>query len=377
MLAIIAAAGCSSDPDTPLGADFIDDGLLGTEPGDVFQDTFVVESGDQSFFIGSRLDQNQIMNLGVKNGYRSSMLLRIDFSDAGEDTNRTVARAFLRLRVSSVSQIDSFTARFYEFLAPYNEGDTLETLSVDSSPIPDSSLVTVDRVMVFAESQYTLPPDLAQRWIRGEEDHNGIAVLYEGSETGKQLAYGSRENGDNSLHPFMTVIFADDAQSNYPVSDDGTFVISERTTSNLIVSDGYIRRTIVPIDISRIDPEVFLHNARLVFTIVPGTDLGISTSQYLLYSPDSSDPADPASRSGVPVKTSLANFVTHQLTFSGSDVIGIFSQYIKGTRDNNGFAIRYVGEGSAVRQLEFYTSASDTLGPRLILTASNPPEFDE
>ncbi len=323
--------------------------------------------------IGSRLDKNSTISIGLKSGYRSAIALKIDFSGAGEDTNRVVDRAFLRLRVTDVSQADSLTARFYHFLSEYSEGDTLEALDIDPSPIPDSSLVNVDREMRFAISQYTLPPALVQAWIRGTEEHKGIAVLYEGSESGKQLAYGSRENSDNSLHPFMTVLFADGAQTNYPVTDDGTYVVSEVSTSNLIVSDGFIRRILVPVDISEIESDILIHDAKLILNLVPSSDLG-SGFDVFLYSPNSGDPAAPDSRSGQGITTSFVNFVTGRVELS---VRNILSLYITGERENTGFALRFVGEGSSIRQAEFYGSASDTLGPLLIVTASHPPVFDK
>jgi hypothetical protein len=57
-------------------------------------------------------------------------------------------------------------------------------------------------------------------------------------------------------------------------------------------------------------------------------------------------------------------------------VRNILSLFLTGDRENNGFAMRFSGEGGSIRQVEFYTSASDSLGPRLILTASDPPVFD-
>ncbi|MFH1756254.1 MAG: hypothetical protein ABIA59_11200 [Candidatus Latescibacterota bacterium] len=371
ILAIIVAAGCSSDPDTPLGTEFLDDGILGSKPGEVFQDTLVVQSGDLSFAVGSRLDKNKSISLGLDSGYRSSIALKVNFAAAGTDSDRTVERAYLRLRVVDVSQSDSLTARFYEFLTEYSEGDTLETLDINLTPIPDSSLVTVDREMRFAISQYTLPPSLVQAWIRGDAEHKGIAILFEGSQTGKQLDYGSRENADGSLHPFMKVIFTDGESSNYPVSDDGTYVLSESSTSNLIISDGYIRRILIPVDLSQIASELLIHDARLILNLVPGTDLG-SEFNMLLYSPDSSDPADVKSRSGQNITSTYVNFVSGQVVLS---VRNILSLYLTGARENTGFALRFLGEGGSIRQAEFYTSASDSLGPRLILTASEPPVF--
>ncbi len=371
-LAVLIAAGCSSDADTPLGMEFIDDGIIGTRPGEVFQDTIQVTSGDQSFTIGSKLDKNSTLVLGAKNGYRSTMVIKIDFSGAGSDTNRVVEKARLRIRSTSTSPEDTLTARFFGLLTEYNEGDTLQSLDLDPSPIPDTTMVNVDRTLPTALGLYTLPAGLVQDWIRGNQPHNGIAVVIDGAVSGKQATFGSREFSDNTYRPLLTVDFEGGVSRSYSPSDDGTYVESTASTSNLILSDGFIRRILIPVDLSRFSSDVITHDARLLLHVVPSSQLG-SDFGIFLYAPKSDDPLDPDSRYGQGISRDYVDFTTGEVSLPVRNVLLLF---LGGSLENNGFAIQFDGEGSSLRQVEFYTSDSDSLGPRIILTASEAPSFD-
>ncbi|NIO57710.1 MAG: hypothetical protein GTN72_16335 [Candidatus Latescibacteria bacterium] len=377
IFAVFLVGACSSDPDSPLGNEFIDDGTLGGRPGTVFQDTIRVTSGDQSFFVGSRLDKNPTLSLGLKSGYLSSMVVKFDFSGVGPDTLRIVDRASLRLKDPNFLPGDSLIARFYELLEEYNEGDTLQALQIDPTPIPDEGLTNVDREMPTGTANYLLPTALVQDWIRGDRPHNGIAVVVRDTISGKQFSFGSRENSEKDDRPLLAVNFTDGAETKFSPTDDGTFVESTTSTTNLVISDGFIRRILVPVDLSGFDPDNFIHDAKLVLNADTTTDLGIDFS-VLLYAPDSDDPADPSVRSGPGVSTGFVNFVSNQLVLPLTDRrrnINILQLFVGGERENNGLALRFYSEGQAVRQVEFYTSASDTLGPRIIITASEAPIF--
>ncbi len=371
VLTVIFVTGCSSDPDSPIGAEFIEDEIFGSRPGDVFQDTLSIASGDTSYSVTSILDGNEKLYLGRRSGYEFAMVVKIDFSDAGSDTARLVQEAFLRLRVTDDSQVDVLNARFFELLSPYSEGDTLLSLDLSPSPIPDSSLTKVDREMRYAVSLYTLPPDLVQGWIRGQAPHNGVAVVLEDTSSGRWLVYGSRENGDSGLHPFLRVNFTDGTVRNYPASDDGTFIQPITTTTNLSVSDGFVSRIFIPLDLSQIPTDISIHGARLIIRVVPASEIG-SDFGFLLYAPDSDDIDSQGIRTGQGVSTAYADFVTGELVFPVRNILQLF---LSGERENNGFSLRFLGEGTDFRHLEFYPSSSGSLGPCVQITASDVPEF--
>ena len=373
ILAVLALFGCSSDPDSPVGTEFLDDGIIGSRPGEVILDTLKLGPGDQSFFIGSRLDVNSTLSIGIKDGYKSSILLKFNFDNPGADTARTVQLVRMRLRAASDSETDSLTANFFELLSNYDEGDTLLTLDLDPAAIPDSGLVEIDRQMPTALGLYTLPTALVQDWIRGVKTHHGLAVVITPGTTDKQLLMGARENSADDRRPILEVNFTDGHSTLYKISDDGTFVESVNPTTNLVLSDGYIRRIHLPLDLTPIDPDLLIHDAKLILNYVPSSSLGSDFSVFL-YSPNSDNPLGTDIWTGQAVMSGVVDFMTGRVVLPVRIILLLM---LGGKEDNNGFALRFMGEGSELRQVEFYTSASDSLGPRIELISSQPPEFDK
>jgi len=373
ILAVLALFGCSSDPDSPIGTEFLDDGILGSQPGEVILDTLKLGPGDQSFFIGSRLDVNSTLSLGDKDNYKSSILLKFNFDNPGADTARTVQLVRMRLRAASDSETDSLTANFFELLSSYDEGDTLLALDLDPAAIPDSGLVEIERQLPTGLGLYTLPTGLVQDWIRGVKPHHGLAVVITPDTTDKQLLMAARENSASDRRPILEVNFTDGQSTLYKISDDGTFVESVAATQNLVLSDAYIRRIYLPLDLAQLDPNLLIHDAKLILNYVPDTSLGSDFSVFL-YSPNDDDPFGTDIRTGQGITTGLVDFTTGQVVLMVRNILLLM---LGGQEENNGFALRFMGEGSNLRQVEFYTSASDSLGPRIELISSQPPEFDK
>ena len=88
---------CSSDKVTPLGAELVDD-LLGSQPGEVFEDTLAVLS-DTVLAYGTPIVGQQTLELGRGGGYERVMILQPPFPLIFE--TRTVEKAELRLRHAS------------------------------------------------------------------------------------------------------------------------------------------------------------------------------------------------------------------------------------------------------------------------------------
>jgi hypothetical protein len=373
IVAVLTLVGCSSDPDSPVGTEFIEDGIIGSLPGDVVLDTLRLGPGDQSFFIASRLDVNTTLSIGNKDGYQSSILLKINFNSPGLDISRTVELARLRLRAASDSEIDSLTANFFELLSAYDEGDTVKVLDIGPAAIPDSGLVEVDRQLPTALGLYTLPTGLVQDWIRGIKPHNGLAVVATAGTIDRHLLMGARESSAGDRRPILEVKFTDGNSTLYKISDDGTFVESVNPTQNLVLSDAYIRRIYLPLDLTQLDPDLLIHEAKLILNYVPSSSLGSDFSVFL-YSPNDANPMSTGIWTGQGITTGLVDFINGKVVLPVRNVMLLI---LGGQEENNGFALRFMGEGSELRQVEFYTSASDSLGPRIELISSHPPEFNK
>jgi len=214
---IIVSGGCSSDTETPIGSEFLSDSTLGSRPGVLFEDTILLSTEDTSFVVSSTLTSNTFLTLGINNGYKSSVILQLDFADTSLYSNKIVSAAFLKLRFTDQTSTQVLGARFFEMMEPYNETDTLTMLSMQPNPIPDSGLQNVDREINLLGS-YSLPKAMVQAWIDGSAILNGIAIIPSDTTLSTQITFGSRENGDAGLKPFLSVDFDDGTSANFPVS---------------------------------------------------------------------------------------------------------------------------------------------------------------
>jgi hypothetical protein len=373
-LALSVCSGCSSDPDTPLGAEFIEGGLIGSEPGEVFQDTVFVSSGDSSFTTSAVLPNSTTLTIGRNGGNKMSVLVRIDFSSAGIDTTRSVERADLRLALSGNSPQDTLGARFYELLSPYTEGESFPVLDTASTPIPDSTLINVERTLQLFPVTYSLPPMLVEEWIKGTTPHNGIAVVLNDTTTTKQLLFGAIE-GEETIRPRIRVVFTDGGEpTNYPAIADGTFVEELDPPLELRLSDGLTRRLFVPVNIDSINiiTNALLHAAKLVLNIVPSSSVG-GDRAVTLYVPNSTVIGDPEILTGMDIAGSIINPESGRLEIP---VRATLEDFLSEGGSGHGFVLRFSLEGTEIRRTDFYSSgASLNLRPRLELTYSRAPEF--
>ncbi len=365
ILTLAAALSCSSDPDTPLGSDFVND-ALGSHPGDVFQDTIAVYA-DTVIERHTLISRTATIDLGRQDGYERVMILQPSFSGAGSDVNRVVASADLRLITADIS--GSFPARFYRLDRTYASSDTISTLDT-LAVIPDPNTGSPNRSMQLFPATYALPPDLVQGWIRGDSLRTAIAIVYNDPVNDRIATFNSIEA--ESERPRIEVHFTDLTQHNYAFSADATFMRPPPPPSTLIVSDGYARRVYFRMHIDELAPQSSVHTARVRFHIVPGSVLGVNTILQM-YVPTSTDPTSPDFLSG--------QQVTSEAFFSGDDIIefkvtnSLFLT-LQGSLEDNGFVLQFNSENTELRQVELYGSAAaDSLRPRVYVTSSTPAGF--
>lgn len=363
--------GCSSDPDTPLGTSFLDDSLIQSEPGEVKHDTITIDAGDTSFVTNAFLSKPPAMQIGRDSTIESAMVIRFDFSAPGGDTLLTVDRAELGLRIINVGDVSIITAEFYETLQPVDEADTLASLSLASSPIPDSSLVNTDRILQ-SSTTYTLPPALVQAWIRGDSVHNGIAIVLKDTAAVSDKIYGTRENSNEDLRPFLRVFFVGGDQSGFKVKADGSVMKELSQTTDLRLSDGVTRRVYLPADLAAFDEKTLLHDAKLVLHVVPNSST-TGDELVLVYAPTSSSVGSSGILSGDALSPIILPGTAKTIEFS---IRKLVERFIADSATNHGFVVRYQGEGISARRVDFYgSSAPDSLRPRMRFTFSEPPAF--
>ncbi|MCK5619170.1 MAG: hypothetical protein KAJ17_07210, partial [Candidatus Krumholzibacteria bacterium] len=210
---------------------------------------------------------------------------------------------------------------------------------------------------------------LVEAWIKGDSIPNGIAIVYAG--TGDNLmGFDSRESAED---PSINVNFVDGTKTDYKVTDDGFYTRPLASTSELVISDGFVRRIYFQVDLSQVDDSAAVHDARVVFNFVPNSVFGANQNVFL-YVPNSSDPDDPGFLVGRGVVTRTLDPASGVLELPLTNVLLLI---LSGEVPDNGFVLRWEQENIEVRQAEFYTSAHDSLKPKVYLTYSTPADFEE
>jgi hypothetical protein len=372
--------GCSSDPDCPLGSEFVDDGLIHPDSIEVVQDTVRIATGAASFVVSDYALESSSMELGRRDGVETWPVLRMDFSSAGDDKLRTVKSASLVLTITG--EADTLHATFVELTEPLVESDTLKSIALGVT-IPDSTYTNVDRVMKLFPRAYSLPPGLVESWIKGDVVHNGLAVVLNDPTATKRLAFGTHEAADSAVHPILRVFFTTGDESRYRASADGTFAKDLWSTENLLVSDVGARRVFVPVELGVFDPNTLVHEANLVLHVVPGSMLGADTlvsgtdttlvDAFTLYSPGSGDVESPGILTGTTIASVLLADDPGVLRISIGDVV---SSLLARKEPTAWFVLRYTAEGSEVRRAQFFAGdAPDSLKPAVTFTYSTAPKF--
>jgi hypothetical protein len=359
LLFLLAAfAACSSDPPSELGSD---NDLLGSRPGNVFEDTLELAS-DTVLTYYSVINTSTVLDLGRAEGYDRAMVIQIKFPTASPVS---VKSADLRL---TALEVDSISARFYRLADTYIDGDSipsLDTLGVIVDPETNSA----NRILVASDRFYALPPSLVQGWLDGSIEGTAIAVVYNGS--GDETATFRSVQAD-SARPQLSIVLSNNSPASYFASADADFVRATAATSNLVVSDGHVRRIYIRVPIDSLNQDAAIHNAHVRFHVVDGSVVGTNVN-LIAYIPTSDDITNPDFLSGQLVTTRAVGTSAKYVDFPITNALALMLQ---GTLDDNGFVIRFDAENTSIRQVEFYgTSAPDSLRPRVYVTSSAKADF--
>ena len=362
-LAVVGIASCSSDPPSPLGSE---DDLIGSTPGVIFGDTLEAYP-DTVLQYYTCIAQDTELELGRESGYARAMVIQVSFGGAGADAGKVVDEAFLRITPSNLS--GTIPARFYSLREPYAEGDSLPTLDT-LSVLVDPDTGSPNRTMQTLPRDYPLDPALVQEWIRVDSLRTAIAIVYNDDVTDRTATFHSSEAPADG--PTLQINFVGGTFSSYRVNADCTFMRATETTSNLVVSDGDVRRTYFRLPLDSLQAQSAIHNARVRLHLVPGSVLG-DNSNLIVFIPTTDDVTSTGFLSGQLVTATSFTPLDDYIEFGMTNAINLMLQ---GTLVNNGVVVRFDAENSQLRQVQFYGSnAADSLRPRIFVTSSTPADF--
>lgn len=364
VLAAFVIAACSSDPPSPLGSD---DDLVSSIPGVIFEDTLEVFA-DTTYAYATPLASDSTLEFGRVSGYQRSMIIQISFEGASSHATRTVESAVLRLTADDVDT--PIPARFYRLTDPYAEGDSvpfLDTLAV----VVDPETGSPNRTLQAVPREYPLPPALVQGWIRDEIERTALAIVYTDDTNDRIATFKALQAARD--RPQLVVTFVGGVTAIFRAGGDATFVRPTTTTSNLVVSDGFVRRMYFRVPFDQLQEDAAIHNARVRIHMVAGSAMG-GDPNLIVFIPESDNPDSEDFRDGQLV-TAISFLPSGDfIEFALTNAVALTLQ---GTLEDNGVVIRFDAENSALRQVQFYGSdAPDSLRPRLYVTSSTPADFD-
>ncbi len=267
-LALISALSCSSDPESSLGSD-IDGNVLGSEPGDVFQDTIGVDA-DTLIYTHKPIVSQTTLEFGRIDGYQRTMIIQIPFTTGLLYTNKTVDHAEIRLFASEID--GSFPARFYRLKRTYTEGDTI-TVADTLAAIPDPGTGSPERALQLTPATYPIPVSLVNEWLSTPSSRTAIEVVYTDDVNDRVALFNSAQA--TSDKPQVIVHFTDGTEKRFYATDDATWVQPTSPPSgNFAIGDGYARHGYFRVQLDQLQPESAIHSARVRFHIVPRIPAG-------------------------------------------------------------------------------------------------------
>jgi hypothetical protein len=367
--AALAIFACSSDPANTLGSE---GDLLGSEPGDVYQDTIGIFD-DTTYVFNTTISTALEIETGVDSLYEHIMVLMPGFAELDEfpgDRNRTVLEADLHLGTGGIT--GNNPVRFYGLNRKYTDGDTLSIgVLDDADAILDPDAGSIERSLQAFPQLYPISPALAQSWVRADSTREAIAIVYTNPGNEVVLSVPSEDASDDQ--PYLQVRFTDGTLRSYDVRDACTVYRPRTISSPLTVSDGYPRRVFMRTELDSLADDASVHSARMKFHIVPETLAGSKTT-LLLYIPDSTDPATPEFKNGQRI---IEVAVTEDDDIVEFPLTNALFLVLQGTLKNNGFAIRFKDENTLLRHIELYgNEAPDSLRPQVFVTTSRPAVFE-
>ena len=357
---------CSSDPPNTLGSE---GDLLGSEPGEVIQDTIGV-FGDTTYAFYTPIATGAEVEVGIDSLYEHTIILQPRFAGLTQDQlTRTVLSADLRFNFATVPE--PMPVRFYRLGYRYAQGDEVRLDLAGAELIVDPETGSAERLLQENDARYPLPPSLVQQWVREDSTREAVAIAY--TDTLNELVAFIKAWESSTDTTTLQIQFEGQNERSFRILSDATVYRPRTTTSNLIVSDGFPRRVHLRVELDSLESNVAVHTARLRMHIVPGTLVG-TNPVLLIYIPESTDPSTAAFKNGQRI---IEQAVRTGDTFVDFKLTNALFLVLQGTLKNNGFAIRFKDENTALRQVELYgTDAPDSLRPRVFVTVSRPAVFE-
>lgn len=382
LLAICTAVAftcCSSQPEGPVTEQFLDSLSYGVKVGDTRVDTFEVNASTihVPFGIGS----SSLLRIGEIQGIVfEAILLSVDLSEASEHAGKQVSRAVLSMPV----RIADTTLYVYchELLQAFEDEDTISAVPpFDPVAIPDS-LGEAVRVLSLDEQEFSFDTSLARQWFTGGRERLNLAIVWHDERNPKgfiemhALEYGSEQ-------VLFRVDFTDGTADTFLVAAD--YSVASFESEGLDCVGGVATRIHFTFSLDDLDERAMIHSSSLVLTVKGNVGLGVSPGEsiilflgsdfyYYLYTPGSSNPANPDFLGGIEVDNGKIDPAETRIL--KMPLRGFTADVAQGIRANTGLVLQSDLETVRVQRASFYEADNDTIvRPYIEVIYSLPADF--
>ncbi len=377
-------AGCGTDAEGPVTRPFHESGWYSPLAGDTERYIDTLRSVSM-IEIPMGLGASSTLKLGETQGVVfTTLLMQFSYDSLVNFEGMTVDSVILDLPVIIVQDtLFHLGVTFNELLEGFAEEDTITSPpAYDPDPIPGAHGETV-RDISFERTEFSIDKTIVQGWIDGTLDPwaNGISInwAYQPDTLGLIEMY-SRNYGSNP--PLIKVIFEGGEVVRLP--DISDYAVTSDQITALAAAGGTARRLFFEFDLAGVPELASLHYSSLVFHTEGSSGLGATYGEqllgattdfsYYLYTPDSSDPDDPAILKGTGVSS---NVIPVNIDAKIKIPLGQYTiDILDGTRVNHGLVLQSDLEASRIQILAIYDSASgDSLRPYLEVIYTMPTDF--
>ncbi len=379
----LVCACCTSDPEAPATEKFLDEGSYGVHAGETFRYVEALEG--TTVTVPTGVGTSIFLGIGKLKGIKfQAILMKFDFTVAGEDSGKTVASAVIDLPIRIVPDtLFSIDVTLHELNREFEESDKITgILPVDySEAIPDSLGETV-RTLDYETIELGLDTTYVNGWLNGTRTHNGIVMVWTGEpSTDIIIEMNAREIGVNPT--VIRVDFTDTSYANYAVEKD--YSVTSFDVEGLDCVGGIASRIYFEFSLDGLDGNAMIHQSSLVLTVDGSKGLGATQGEsglltgmfnYYLYTPNVSDPIDSLFLSGTGIaREFLDPVVTETVRIP---LRGFMQDVALDRRENTGMVLQSNLENVRVQRVSFFNSAvpDSASRPYLEVIYSLPAEFD-
>ncbi|HVO76728.1 MAG TPA: hypothetical protein VMT60_01960 [Candidatus Bathyarchaeia archaeon] len=374
---------CSSDPEGPVSAPFVDGGTYGVRAGETHRVAIPLNAVFVDVPRGDGI--SSLLALGRTKGieYRA-ILVRFDFTLPSGDAGKRISSARLHLPILTATP-DALTlpVTFNELRASFADSDTIVTVPpYDPRPIADSLGQTLDTLSI-GKTEYDLDTTVVNGWISGRRPHYGIAIVPENSfwaaaaDTESTIEMNAREAGADP--PSVRVTFTDGTSATFGPLADYAVALFKQPGLNCL--GGIARRIFLTYDVSAIPKRAMVNASFVVLRVRGGDGLGATNGEkligqsplflYYLYAPNSADTLSADWRLGTGVDRSSFDPIVSAII--KMPLRGYLADVLRGARINNGLVLQSDQEVRLVQRASFTASGADA--PYIELIYTLPADF--